>query len=465
MRLKIAGGRVYDPACGWQGEERDLYVLDGRLVSRLTAVDRVLEARGQAVLPAGIELRGQVATCGLNFLRLRGLLPSPRQLGENYARLGYTHLHEPFLTLATAAYVHRELAALPVVDTSASLVLNLRDLDLWLNAPTRLPEVAETLLYLLTRTRSLNLRVVEPYVRYRQDFYRHRVLSTEKTLEVLPRLAQVGNFTMTLEASPELLQAGLPEPGLFHLAALGPALESEALLDLALANLEAGATADLGLVSHPLAAPQERLPVSLDLGGYRPLELCPVVAAETARRALALALRYQGPRLAFSGAAAALAPAAAYPELFSWLWDAGSRPETWAAERGLRQYSLSEWVWATRTLPARLLGLADRGTLAPGGRADVALYDFPSQAPPGRWRHYLGRCRTLLKAGEVVVENFSLVQPQVPRATWYRETLAEAGPLVAEICQYRSFRPENLGVPPELEISWVASKTEISALI
>ena len=260
MRLKIAGGCVYDPACGWQGEERDLYVLDGRLVSRLTAVDRVLEARGQAVLPAGIELRGQVATCGLNFLRLRGLLPSPRQLGENYARLGYTHVHEPFLTLATAAYVHRELAALPVVDTSASLVLNLRDLDLWLNAPTRLPEVAETLLYLLTRTRSLNLRVVEPYVRHRQDFYGHRLLSPEKTLEVLPRLAQVGNFTMTLEASPELLQAGLPEPGFFHLAALGPALESEALLDLALANLEAGATADLGLVSHPLHLPRKGYP-------------------------------------------------------------------------------------------------------------------------------------------------------------------------------------------------------------
>ena len=35
MRLKIAGGRVFDPAQGWQGEVRDLYVDGDRLVSRL----------------------------------------------------------------------------------------------------------------------------------------------------------------------------------------------------------------------------------------------------------------------------------------------------------------------------------------------------------------------------------------------------------------------------------------------
>ena len=90
MRLKIAGGRLYDPTCGWDGEAGDLYIEDGRLVAPLAEVDREIEARGQIVTPAGIELRGQAATYGLNFLRLINAAPSLRELGQGYALLGYT---------------------------------------------------------------------------------------------------------------------------------------------------------------------------------------------------------------------------------------------------------------------------------------------------------------------------------------------------------------------------------------
>ena len=153
MRLKISGGRLYDPSCGWQGEVRDLFIEGGRIVPRLARVDQVMEAAGRVVVAAGIDLRGQVATYGLNFRRAGGGMPSPRELGEAYAGLGYTHVHEPFLTWFTANYVHCQLAALPIVDTSASLVVNLRDLDLWLRSPEQLPEVGETLRFLLDKTR------------------------------------------------------------------------------------------------------------------------------------------------------------------------------------------------------------------------------------------------------------------------------------------------------------------------
>ena len=102
MRLKIAGKCLYDPTCGWDGEAGDLYVEGGRLVAPLPEVDREIEARGQLVTPAAIELRGQVATYGLDFLRLTNGAPSLRELGETYALLGYTHVHEPFLTAWTA---------------------------------------------------------------------------------------------------------------------------------------------------------------------------------------------------------------------------------------------------------------------------------------------------------------------------------------------------------------------------
>ncbi len=455
MRLKIAGGRLYDPTSGWDGEAGDLYVEDGRLVAPLPEVDREIEARGQIVMPAGIELRGQVATYGLNFLRLTSGAPSLRELGESYALLGYTHVHEPFLTGLTAGYVQRQLAGLPVVDTSASLVLNLRELDQWLRSPELLEEMGQTLLHLLDETRALNFRVVEPFVRYRQGFYAHRTIEPEPTLEILAVLARITGAPLSVEASPEVLRARLPEPESFHLAALGPALTADDLVEAALSHLEAGATGDLGLMLPGRQDGPTRLPVRIDLGWFRPLDLNPPVDEAAGRRALDLALCCQGSQAAFSGAGMAQAPVSEYPRVFSWLWDHAARRQDWHDDLGARRYSLSEWVWATRTLPARLLGLADRGRLSPGARADVAIYDVPAYAPPGQWHHYLGRCRTLLKAGEVVVDNFSLVNPEAPRATYYRQTGAAATPMLAEICQFQSLRRENLWVREGLGGPWV----------
>ncbi len=449
MRLKIAGGRVFDPAQGWEGEVRDLYLDGDRIVPHLPKVDMVIDARDQAVVAGGIDLRGQVASFGLNFLRLWGLIPSPEKLGEMYANLGYTHVHEPLLTLATAAYVHRELAALPVVDVSASLVVNLRDLDLWLKDGEKLHEVAATLQFFRKQTRSLNFRVVEPFIHHRQEVYAHRNLPLEKTLEVLARLTGELQTTLMLEASPELLKADLPEPRAFHLAALGAALAEDALGDRALEHLERGASLDLGLL-WPLAAPGKNgVPVQADLGLGKTLNLAPPVDKDRARRALALALVAKGGSAAFSGAGAAAAPVAHYADFFAWFGNGAARQKFWGDETGPGRYSFPEWVFATRTLPARLLGLADRGSLFPGARADVALFDWPPGAE-GYWPLQVKRCRTLIKAGTVAVDNFNLVHPEVPKATWYCGSDAEPTSLVNELCRYRSFRPEHLWVSEDL---------------
>ena len=275
MRLKISGGHVYDPSCGWQGEVRDLFIEGGRLVPRLARADKVMKAAGRVVVAGGIDLRGQVATYGLNLRRAVGGMPSPRELGEAYAGLGYTHVHEPFLTWFTANYVHCQLAALPIVDTSASLVVNLRDLDLRLRSPEQLPEVGETLRFLLDQTRSLNLRVVEPFVRYRQEYYAHRTVATEAALEILADLASSEKLHLTLEAGPDILRAGLPEAELFHLAALGPALVEDELIEAALRLLAKGATGDMGLMDPGGGAAPGAPGIEVDLGWFKALDLAP----------------------------------------------------------------------------------------------------------------------------------------------------------------------------------------------
>lgn len=454
-RLKIAGGRVYDPLHEGWGEVRDLYLAGDRLVAYLPEVDEVLDARQQAVLPGGVDLRGQVAGYGLNFLRLWGKLPSPSRLAEAYVTLGYTHVHEPFMTLATARYVHRQLEKLPLVDTSASLVVNLQDLDLWLKDRRRWEEVAETLRFYLEWTRALNLRVMEPWVRHRQEVYAHRNISLEETLELLTWLAGYLQHSIVLEASPEILRASLPKPQAFHLAALGAALTEDGLLDTALAQLEGGTTGDLGLVWPQEAPAGDGIPRQVDLGLSAPLKLWGEPSRDRASRALRLALAYKGQAAAFSGAGAFLAPVQRYAEMWGFLGNRKVRGEFWGENSGLREWTFREWVWATRTLPARLLGLTDRGHLGPGALADVALFDLPPGDPETRWPDFVGKCRTLLKGGVVVVDNFQVVREEVPKATWYRATGVEATPLAAELCQFLSLRPENFWLSGELEgIIW-----------
>jgi N-acyl-D-amino-acid deacylase len=90
----------------------------------------------------------------------------------------------------------------------------------------------------------------------------------------------------------------------------------------------------------------------------------------------------------------------------------------WVRERGL--FSLAEGVRRMTSGPARVLGLTDRGVLAPGKRADIAVFDagkvsqhqpqmindFPGGAPRyiQRGRGY----RAVLVNGEVSLENDEL---------------------------------------------------------
>jgi formylmethanofuran dehydrogenase subunit A len=452
--IVIKGGRVFDPSSGWDGAERDLFIENGRLVDRLSEVDQVIPAQGLAVTPAAIDIRSSVAAYGQNYLRLWGALPSPRQVGESYALLGYTHIHEPFLTVPTANYVHHELAAIPVVDTSASLTLNLRDFDIWLKDAQQLPEVSAAWAYLMEHSRALNLRIVEPFVRYRQEFYFHRNLPLEPMLEALWRLLEVSGSPIMLEAFPELLAADLPAlPGM-HLCALGPALVSADLEAKAQQHLENGVSADMGLLPPAPRPDLPHVPVKIDLDWFNPFDLNVPTDPEVSRRALHLALNGRREKLAFSAANLTQTPVNSFPLLFSWLGERTFRPHDWEKNPPGSDYTIGDWIKSTRTLPAQLLGLRDRGHLRPGARADVAIYDLSGNGGFSSWQESSGRCRLLLKAGEMVVNNFAVVNNRVAKTTYYRRTHTLPNQMVADIIAYHSFRRENLWVSPRTDVHW-----------
>lgn len=76
-----------------------------------------------------------------------------------------------------------------------------------------------------------------------------------------------------------------------------------------------------------------------------------------------------------------------------------------------REFSLYEIALMTRAAPARLLGLSDRGTLRPGSKADIAVYN-PSQDAA----RMFGRCALLLKDGVRVARQGEIVSRR-PGAT------------------------------------------------
>jgi formylmethanofuran dehydrogenase subunit A len=116
------------------------------------------------------------------------------------------------------------------------------------------------------------------------------------------------------------------------------------------------------------------------------------------------------------------APFTAYPDLFALLMsrDVRSRwleklPAEALAVTTLpsltREYSWGEIATMTRAAPARLLGLKDRGHLAPGARADIAIYR-PGADLAETFRHAV----RVYKDGDCVVRDGELTHYRFGRA-------------------------------------------------
>ena len=126
------------------------------------------------------------------------------------------------------------------------------------------------------------------------------------------------------------------------------------------------------------------------------------------------------------------APFTAYPDILALLMDRDLRAQwiaTLPAEAMAvtvlpsitREYTLAEVATMTRPAPARLLGLKDRGHLAPGAVADVAVYT------PDRDKAKMFRAAALVfKNGELVVRDGAVIAQPFGRAFDVRPEAARA---------------------------------------
>ena len=243
-RLRLAGGVVYDPANGVDGETRDVCIEGGRIVASLPADAPTLNVRDMVVMPGGVDMHAHVASSSVTHARrllpeehaadaqgapsllpgepqprsgTGGTVPSTFTTGYRYAGLGYTTVFDAAVAPLQARQTHAELDDTPIVDTGFfSLMGNDEYLLRQIDAGEQ-ERAKEYVAWLLGATGGYAIKIVNPGG---IELWKRNV----RTVEGLD--APVGSSRVTPRAILETLAAAseslaLPHPVHIHCNNLG----------------------------------------------------------------------------------------------------------------------------------------------------------------------------------------------------------------------------------------------------
>lgn len=140
--LRITGGQIYDPANNVDGEVRDIWVDNGRIIEAPsdpdTKPDRTLDVSSMVVMPGGVDMHCHIAGPKVNTARkmipedkrasdpvrrtlhtrsgTTGSVPSTFATGYLYAGLGYTAAFDAAVPPLTARHTLEEFQDTPIID-------------------------------------------------------------------------------------------------------------------------------------------------------------------------------------------------------------------------------------------------------------------------------------------------------------------------------------------------------------
>jgi formylmethanofuran dehydrogenase subunit A len=183
--LRIAGGRVYDPANGVDGVVQDVWIRGDKVIAApAEPADRTLDAVGLVVMPGGVDMHSHIAGPKVNAgRRLRpddrrnarpisrtattrsgttGSVPSTFATGYLYAGLGYTTAIDPAIPPSGARHAHMEFADTPVIDKGLLALLGNNRYALEQIAAGETGRLHDYVGWLLGATRAYGVKVVNP---------------------------------------------------------------------------------------------------------------------------------------------------------------------------------------------------------------------------------------------------------------------------------------------------------------
>jgi len=181
--LRIAGGRVYDPANGIDGVVQDLCIDGGRVVGDVQG-GRAIDASGMVIFPGGVDIHTHVAGAALNFARgltpenyrkavpflhgperragLGGITPTTFATGYLYAAMGWTTVNEAAVPILSARHTHEELRDTPVVDKASLVLMANNEIVLDLLEADELEQAREVVAWLIWAAKCYGVKAVNP---------------------------------------------------------------------------------------------------------------------------------------------------------------------------------------------------------------------------------------------------------------------------------------------------------------
>ncbi len=480
MNIWLKNGTVFDPANGIEGEKMDIFISGGKIVDKIrteSEATKIIDASDKAVMPGGIDVHSHVATYGLNLTRFTLGFPTVNEIGYAYARMGYTYVNEPLMTLNTANYVHHELSSIPVVDTSAFLVLSLYDVDKEIREGNK-DAVKDLILFLLDLTKSIGVKIYDVRVKYAKRGFFYRDVGEKKCLNFFYEMIESGGGKLPqiqLRTYPELLDENPDILSGFCLAHIASGMDNEERYETAMRILKKGGAVDLGIfctspredidmrIGYDVPVGGENNFNSVDIGLEQPLIFSKVkgrkiadIRAYYSQKFALEALEYLNSCLiSFSTDSPNGCLFSSYPKIFAGLLNSANRKELMNNEFFPDiEYSLYELAAITRTNPAKQLCLRNKGHLGKGADADIAIYDIGGDTRAEEFEKRLSSCEYLLKGGEVVIYKGELNRDRVRKKRFYFE-VGEKGveeakerqrEVIERICNRRSFRAEHLKV-------------------
>lgn len=139
-RLIIKNGIVYDPLNEISGEEKDIFIEDGRIVESFPEDGtKTVDASGKVVMPGGVDHHSHIAGSKVNsgrFMRPEEgkytyskndyprsgsgySVPSTFVTGYLYAKMGWTTVVDPAMPPLKARHTHEEFMDTPIIDKAA----------------------------------------------------------------------------------------------------------------------------------------------------------------------------------------------------------------------------------------------------------------------------------------------------------------------------------------------------------
>src|SRR5687767_6534480 len=189
MSLRIAGGSVYDPANGVNGELRDVCIEEGRIVASVPPGARTIDAGGMIVMPGGVDIHSHVAGATVNLARrllpeehdadpaprpdllegeplarsgTGGTVPSTFTTGYRYAGLGYTTVFDAAVAPVSARASHAEFDDTPIVDGGFFVLLGNDEYLLRLLEDGNATQARDYVAWVLAATGGYAVKVVNP---------------------------------------------------------------------------------------------------------------------------------------------------------------------------------------------------------------------------------------------------------------------------------------------------------------